>query len=182
MNKLGLLIGLLFLMQGVFAQNDTTNTANDTVFLQLFGAAGGTEEASSGQTLSYSMGELFVSTESNFGQTFTQGFQQGDLFKVLDVVSMPDLKFDVSVYPNPTSSYLHVSVETTNHAVYGKDYVVELYDLIGKKLNVPMTYVDSNTLQLDVQQLPTGAYIAKVYGVQNTNWVSSFKVTKVAGE
>jgi hypothetical protein len=181
MNKIGLILAMLLVLKFTSAQDDT-NTAGDTVFLQLFGAAGGTEEASSGQTLSYSMGELFVSTESNFGQTFTQGFQQGDLFKVLDVVSMPDLKFDVSVYPNPTSSFLHVSVETTNHAVYGKDYVVELYDLVGKKLDVPMQYVDSKTLELDVQQLPTGAYIAKVYGVQNTNWVSSFKVTKVAGE
>ena len=182
MNKLGLLIGLLFVMQFASAQSDSTNTSSDKVFLQLFGIAGGTETATSGQTLSYSMGELFVNTESNFGQTFTQGFQQGDLFKVLDVVSMEDLKFDVSVYPNPTSSYLHVKVDTDNHAIYGKDYVVELYDLVGKQLNVPMTYVDGKTLQLDVQYLPTGAYIAKVYGVQNSNWVSSFKVTKVAGE
>lgn len=182
MNKIGLLIGLLFLMQGVFAQNDSTNTVSDTVFLQLFGIAGGTEEAESGQSLSYSMGELFVNTETNFGQTLTQGFQQGDLFKVLDVVSLTDLKFNVSVFPNPTSSYLHVKVDTDNQAVYGKDYVVELYDLVGKRLNVPMTYIDGKTMQLDVQYLPTGAYVAKVYGVQNANWVSSFKVTKVAGE
>ena len=179
MRNLGTLIIFMFLLQLVSAQNDSTNV--DTVFLQLFGAAGGTEEATSGQTLSYSMGELFVNTESNFGQVFTQGFQQGDLFKVLDVVSLEDLKFDVSVFPNPTSSYLHVKVDTDNKAVYGKDYVVELYDLVGKKLNVPMTYVDGKTLQLDVQYLPTGAYVAKVYGVQNANWVSSFKVTKVSG-
>ena len=180
MRNLGLLIVFVLLIQLVSAQTDSTNT--DTVFLQLFGTAGGTEVATSGHTLSYSMGELFVNTESNFGQTFTQGFQQGDLFKVLDVVSLEDLKFDVSVYPNPTSSFLHVKVDTDNHAIYGKDYVVELYDLVGKQLNVPMTYVDGKTLQLDVKYLPTGAYIAKVYGIQNANWVSSFKVTKVAGE
>ncbi len=182
MNKLVLLIVLFFAIKFVSAQNDSTNTVNDIVLLQLFGSAGGTIEASTGQSLSFSIGELFVNTESNFGQVFTQGFQQGDLFKVLDVVSLEDLKFDVSVYPNPTSSYLHVKVDTDNRAVFGKDYVVELYDLVGKKLNVPMIYVDGMTLQLDVQYLPVGAYIAKVYGVQNANWVSSFKVTKVAGE
>jgi hypothetical protein len=182
MNKLGLLIGFLFAMQLVTAQTDSTSATADTVFLQFFGAASGFETASSGQTITFSMGELFVSTESNFGQTFTQGFQQGDLFQVLDVVSLSDVKFDVSVYPNPTSSHLHVTVETTKHAVYGKDYVVELYDLVGKKLDVSMQYIDSKTLELDVHYLPTGAYIAKVYGIQNANWVSSFKVTKVAGE
>ena len=182
MNKLGLFLGFVFVLQLVTAQTDSTTTNPDAVFLQFFGAASGFETASSGQTITFSMGELFVNTESNFGQVFTQGFQQGDLFKVLDIVSLSDLKFDVSVFPNPTSSYLHITVDTDKHAIYGKDYVVELYDLVGKQLNVPMTYVSDKTLQLDVQNLPTGVYVSKVYGIQNANWVSSFKVTKVDGE
>lgn len=179
MNKISIIFTLLFVFQGVVrAQNQSEG---DTVFLQLFGVAGGFEVATSGQSLSFSMGELFVSTETNYGQTLTQGFQQGDLFKVLDVVSLPELKFDVTVFPNPTSSYLHVKVNSDGPIRYGKDYVVELYNIVGQMLEVPMEYIDDQTIELDVKRLPVGAYVAKVYGVENANWVSSFKITKIGG-
>lgn len=150
----------------------------DTVFIQLYGIGGGYGETSKGQSLSYSMGEHFVTTESNFNQTLTQGFQQSSFEAVVGMIEMEDISFNVEAYPNPTTDFLNIKVSSNNGNVNAKKYQVLFYDLAGKEISLEQNYIDEQIIQLDLNYLPTGAYIARIIGTEKNEVISNFKITK----
>ena len=71
--------------------------------------AGSYGETSSG-SLSWTVGEPVIETITDGTNTLTQGFQQSKL----TVTAINDLKFpgiELSVYPNPTNSFLFIEVK-----------------------------------------------------------------------
>ena len=153
----------------------------DTVFIQLYGIGGGYGETSKGQSLSYSMGETMVETVDNFNQTLTQGFQQNSFEAVVGVIEIEDVAFDIEAYPNPTQDYLNIKISASNGAVNAQDYDVLFYDLTGKEISLEQNYEENQVIRLDLQYLPTGAYIARIVGKEN-NVISNFKITKTTSK
>ena len=150
----------------------------DTVFIQLYGIGGGYGETSKGESLSYSMGETIVETVSNFNQTLTQGFQQSSFEAVVGVIEIEDITFDVQAYPNPTQDYLNIKISASNSDVNAQDYQVLFYDLTGKEISLEQNYEENQVIRIDLQYLPTGAYIARIIGNEKNNVISNFKITK----
>lgn len=153
----------------------------DTVFIQLYGIGGGYGESSKGQSLSYSMGEIMVSTVSNFNQTLTQGFQQSSFEAVVGIIEIEDIEFDVQAYPNPTTDFLNIKISTSKGNVNASEYQVLFYDLTGKAIVLEQNYLENDIIRLDLNNLPTGAYIARIVGNENKQVISNFKITKTVG-
>ncbi len=68
-----------------------------------------------------------------------------------------ELEVDVSIYPNPTSDYLTINF----HNYLALDGMVRFYDVSGRE--VKSVKLNRASTVLDLQDLPTGAYVYKVY-------------------
>jgi hypothetical protein len=152
----------------------------DTLFIQLYGIGGGYGETPSGQSLSFSMGEMMVETESNFNQTLTQGFQQNSFEAVVGIIEIEDISFSLDAYPNPTSDYLNIKIQSSVSEVNAATFSVLFYDLSGKEISVEQQIVDDETIRLNLHQLPTGMYMARVVNKEKKS-ISTFKIVKTAG-
>ena len=65
--------------------------------------------------------------------------------------------YGIQLYPNPTSSYLHLSTVTPLHDPQAQ---IHLYDMMGGKLRtVPWKVEDA---YIDMQDIPPGVYICTV--------------------
>jgi hypothetical protein len=68
-----------------------------------------------------------------------------------------ELAVDVSIYPNPTSDYLTINF----HNYIALDGMVRFYDVSGRE--VKSVVLERASTILDLQNLPSGAYLYKVY-------------------
>ncbi|MFT6336351.1 MAG: PKD repeat protein, partial [Halioglobus sp.] len=68
-----------------------------------------------------------------------------------------ELEVDVSIYPNPTSDYLTINF----HNYIALDGMVRFYDVSGRE--VKSVVLERASTILDLQNLPSGAYLYKVY-------------------
>ena len=86
-------------------------------------------------------------------QLFNDTFDNGGGTLANPVV---ESKFDVSIYPNPTSEYIYIS---SNYRLN----TIEMFDLLGKQV-----LTTQETKQLKINYLPAGMYLLKVYGDKGT--------------
>jgi len=136
--------------------------------------AGSYGETSSG-SLSWTVGEPVIETITDGTNTLTQGFQQSKL----TVTAINDLKFpgiELSVYPNPTNSFLFIEVKTDKQ----RDLLLSLFDLNGKLiLQKRMT---GNKQTIKMQNYKSGTYILKVMEAKDSTdakfCVSTFRIIK----
>lgn len=122
--------------------------------LELIGAAG-TESQNAQNHVSYSIGELVVSTEQAGENTVTQGYQQSSLF--VTGIKESTVQFDLKIYPNPTADVLFL--ESPNLT---KLSGLSIYDQQGALVmeipNPASTHVDIN-----IGQLSAGTYLLTAY-------------------
>lgn len=128
-------------------------------------SASGGEAFGTGGTSSYTVGQTLYSTDSSEG--VAQGVQQAyEIYTVgIDDVT---IKIDLSVYPNPTTSYLNLKVEKT------EDLNFELIDIQGK--TIESKEVKSLTTSIDLEHLPASTYLLKI--TNNNLPVKTFKIIK----
>jgi hypothetical protein len=74
------------------------------------------------------------------------------------------------VYPNPSNGSINIELGS----LY-QDVNISIFDLLGKEM-IHKTYINTNKIILDTQQLTTGVYIVKVES--NTNKASLKLVVK----
>ena len=136
--------------------------------------AGSHGETTSG-SLSWTVGEPVIETITDGTNTLTQGFQQSRL----TVTAINDLKvpgIEMSVYPNPTNSFLFIEVKTDKQ----RDLLLSLFDLNGKLiLQKRMT---GNKQTIKMQNYKSGTYILKVMEAKDSTdakfCVSTFRIIK----
>lgn len=116
------------------------------------------------------MGECLTETYSSNANILTQGFQQNK-FSITSVEENTGSTISVSVYPNPASSFINISTESSSL----KKMKVELFDIAGK-----LIYSESfqNNIQLNISQYSNSAYILHVYD-DNKSLVKTFKLQKI---
>ena len=68
------------------------------------------------------------------------------------------LEMDVDLYPNPTSEYLNISLKNTKL----KDVDIEMYNIIGNKLDPQIDKTKSNSYKINVKDLQSGYYLVLV--------------------
>ena len=133
--------------------------------------AGG-EASGSGGTYSYTVGQVFYTTQTGTnGNYVAQGVQQP--YEISVVTSIPEAKeinLSVSAYPNPTSNYLTVKVE--NYETANLQYII--FDINGKLLQT--VKATGQETKIETNNLVPANYFVKV--VDNEKEIKVFKIIK----
>jgi len=116
--------------------------------------AGSYGETTSG-SLSWTVGEPVIETITDGTNSLTQGFQQSKL----TVTTINDLKvsgIELSVYPNPTNSFLSIEVKTDKQ----RDLLLSLFDINGRLILQKKMAGNKQTIKM--QNYKPATYILKV--------------------
>ena len=138
---------------------------------EVIPATGG-EANGSGGSASYTVGQVFYTTQTGTnGKSVAQGVQQPyEISVVTGIKETKDINLSVSAYPNPTSNYLTVKVE--NYKTANLQYMV--FDLNGKLLQT--VKATGSETQIETSELVSGNYFVKV--LDDKKEIKVFKIIK----
>ncbi len=158
MRRLFLTVGLGFALLGANAQ---------TASPELVSSSGDSFNNTSYQ-LDWSIGECITATHSGGDYVITQGLHQGNYV----VTSVEDLRLDISmsVYPNPTTDFISLKVESSKV----EDLQYTITDFSGRVLQTEDLAGDIE--QLNFTNYAIGTYFISVMG--NNQLIKSFKIIK----
>lgn len=157
MNYKKIIIGVAFLfleLGGVHAQEAVTTI--------------GSEATGAGGIVSYSVGQVFYTTNTEVNGSVAQGVQQA--FEVSTTVGINEatINIELSIYPNPTINDLTLKVDK----IEGLSF--QLFDLQGKVITSKTINGISTDISLEDQ--PASTYFLNV--VKNNQLVKTFKIIK----
>ena len=132
--------------------------------------ATGGQATGTGGSCSYSVGQLFYTTNIGAG-IVTQGVQQSsEIYHVTNLES--NTKSTAFIYPNPTTDYVVLAIRD---AIFSEVSYV-LCDLQGREFTQGST-MHSNT-KIDMRNLAQGTYVLKVSQHQHKKKLKTFKIIK----
>lgn len=131
-------------------------------------AAGGNGTGSTG-SISYSFGQVFYTSAKGVGGELEEGVQHA-----YEIYLLPDppgtINLIASVYPNPATDYVILSIENYNAA----DLSYQLIDLSGKMISNDA--INGSRTSIGLSYLTSGTYFLKIN--TNNTLVKSFKIIK----
>jgi hypothetical protein len=130
----------------------------------------GGEAAGAGGSVSYTVGQVFYTTNTATTGGVSQGVQQPFEFQTLSNPELTTVKVTAVTYPNPTSDYviLKISDSTLDTLSY------TLFDVTGKAISNGI--ITNGDTQIAMQQLAIGIYILKVN--RHNQELKTFKIIK----
>ena len=134
--------------------------------------ATGGNASGSGGTSSYSVGQVVYTTNTGGSNgSVAQGVQQPFEISVLTgLEEAKGINLSVSAYPNPTTDFLELKVESEKI----KDLSFQLYDISGKLLQNQK--ITSNQTSIIMSNLVPATYFVKV--TEGNKEVKTFKIVK----
>ena len=136
--------------------------------LEVVATSGDFYENSSG-SLSWTLGEVAIETLSETNFILTQGFQQSKL-TLTAINDLQTLGIELSVYPNPTNSFLLIEVKTDKQ----RDLQINLFDLNGKLILQKKIIVNKQTVHM--QNYKPSIYILKV--TEGNKEIRTYQIVK----
>ncbi|MEJ5245768.1 MAG: T9SS type A sorting domain-containing protein [Bacteroidota bacterium] len=133
-------------------------------------AAGGNASGSSG-SVSYSVGQVFYTTNSYANTSVVQGVQQPyEISVVSSVDEAKSITLLVSAYPNPATDYLQLQIE--GEMIGNLSY--QLVDITGKLLQNQQ--ILNNQTTIIISNYVSSTYFLKVF--QGNKEIKTFKIIK----
>lgn len=131
----------------------------------------GSNISGNGGSVSYSVGQLVYKTHIGTNGSVAEGMQQPyEISVVTTIEKTTNIKLAVSVYPNPTTNYLTLSIEKFESS----NLLYQLYDMNGKLLqNKKITGAKTN---IDMTSIVPSTYFIKI--TQNNKDIKIFKIIK----
>ncbi len=149
------IILVLLFLSGTLIMSAQVQILNSVV------ASAGNYATSGAISLSWTLGEVAVTTISAGNLMLNQGFQQP--WELIIGTSVPELEINWSVkaFPNPVQDQLNVEFKLDKQA---DRFSMEIMDITGKRLFVRKAEVIQNeqVVQLDFSQYKEGIYILRV--------------------
>jgi len=140
-------------------------------FAQEVVVASGGEAGGSYGSISYSIGQTFYSANIGAIGQANEGVQQPfEIYDVTDVQSAISGVISLSAFPNPTSDYLTLHIESDD--IEGFDCA--MYDISGKEI-LQKRIISSET-SFDMNSLPSATYFIRV--TKQNREVKTFKIVK----
>ena len=136
---------------------------------QVMLPAGGNAMGSGG-SVSYSFGQLSNKKSSGPNETSTDGIQNPFEIMVITGFEIKDVPLDITVYPNPATSFLILQTDLSNYNNPG----YRLYDELGKCLN--NNAITETKTNIPVNGLKPSTYFLKVY--DGSKEIKTFKIIK----
>jgi len=133
--------------------------------------ATGGNASGSGGSVSFSVGQVVYIINTGTNGSVAQGVQQP--FEISVVTGLEEAKginLMISAYPNPTTNYLQLQVESEKL----KDLSYQLFDTNGKLLETKK--IEGNQTSIIMSNLVPAIYFLKI--IQNNKEVKSFKIIK----
>ncbi len=142
-----------------------------TVSAQESVNATGGNASGSGGSASYSIGQVVYTTNTGTSGSVAQGVQQPyEISVVTGLEEAKGINLSVSAYPNPTTDFLELKVESEKL----KDLSYQLYDMNGKLLQSEK--ITGNQTSIVMSNLVPATYFVKV--IQGNKEVKTFKIIK----
>ncbi|MCB0446607.1 MAG: T9SS type A sorting domain-containing protein [Gelidibacter sp.] len=129
----------------------------------------GGDASGSGGSASYSVGQVVYTINLGTNSSMIQGVQQPyEISAVLGIEEVQDINLSVKIYPNPTTDFLHLKVESEKL----DDLSYRLYDLNGKLLQTKKLLGTKTEIDLN-------GYESAIYFVRVVSGHQSFKEYKI---
>ncbi len=133
--------------------------------------ATGGNASGSGGSVSYSVGQVVYTTNTGTNGSVAQGVQQPyEISVVTGLEVAPGINLTCLAYPNPTTDFLQLKVESEKL----KDLIYQLFDINGKLLENKK--VEDDETSIVMSNLVPAIYFLKI--IQNNKEVKSFKIIK----
>ena len=132
--------------------------------------ASGGNASGSGGSANYSVGQIAYTTNVGSGGSIVQGIQQAFEIFIISGIDEKSINLICTVYPNPSTNYLTLRVESDNL----QDIGFLLFDLNGKLLEIQKNV--SNETFISMEKFPLGTYLLKV--TNNNKEIKIFKIIK----
>ncbi|GAA3624912.1 T9SS type A sorting domain-containing protein [Flavivirga aquimarina] len=132
--------------------------------------ATGGNASGSGGSASYSVGQVVYTTNTGTNGSVAQGVQQPYISIALGIEQAKGINLSVTAYPNPTTDYLQLKVESWKL----KNLSYQLYDINGKLLQNEK--IIGNQTSIIMSNLLPSTYFVKVMQVNKE--VKTFKIIK----
>ncbi len=135
----------------------------------------GGDASGSGGSVSFSVGQIVYSAVNGSGGSLIQGVQQPYEISIsTGSPETPGISLAYSVYPNPTSDILTLSIDNFEKA----DLVYQLYDVDGKVIDTQN--IKRSKTSIDMRFLTQAIYFLRVSEKvsRGSNAVKIFKIIK----
>ena len=129
----------------------------------------GGEANGNGGSVSYSVGQIAVQSNSESSTSISEGVQQPYEIDVVGVDNYPGITLNAVVYPNPTSGNVQLTIDNVQF-----EGEVKVFDANGKYLLSKQ--IEGETTQLDLSPYAPGTYYVKVCNGKDV--MKTFKVVK----
>lgn len=141
---------------------------SQTITQQLISSSGD-EFKNNTYQLDWSVGETAKETLAANNQMLTQGFHQGH-YIVTAIEQMSDLQFDINAFPNPTTDFIQLKIQTEKF----ENIHFTISDLSGKILFAEKQIIVNQKINLS--NYLAGVYFLSIY--KQNQLLKSFKIIK----
>ncbi len=132
-------------------------------------ASGATCSGTTGSA-TYTVGQAFFVTNSSTTGTASQGVQHPFEITTLNTTEIPEIQLIASVYPNPTTQHITLSVK--NYDITALKFT--LYDALGKVIQTDRVLREETPIDLNDQ--PAALYFLKINNTSSE--LKTFKIIK----
>jgi Secretion system C-terminal sorting domain len=132
-------------------------------------SSGGTATGSNGSS-TYSIGQTFYSYATGSNGSVSEGLQQPFEITTLGNDNFPEIILQLKVFPNPTTSFVTLSVGDANF----DNFSFKLFDLNGKSIAVQK--IQNVETKIEMEALPSAVYFLNV--MEGNDVKKSFKILK----
>ena len=154
-----LLLGIVFLSSASLA--DCQNAIP---------ATGGDASSSQGSS-SYTLGQVFYSTNNGTTGNLTQGVQQAFEFNTLGTSAPNNIRLKAITFPNPTVDFVILKI---TDSVVLDNLAYTLFDFSGKSISKQA--ITSDVTQIKMMHLSMGVYLLKITKLNKP--IKTFKIIK----
>jgi hypothetical protein len=135
-----------------------TTVWSQSIWNQVLGTVGG-QGTVSGNTISFTAGEVISGTAPLAVVKLSQGFHQTMPGVTVGVTSATDQHLSIALYPNPTSQEVTISVADDDEIL-----TLGIFDVTGKQLQTQM--LTASTTQINLSAFASGVYIFHISGIK----------------
>jgi len=134
-------------------------------------ASSGESYSTNTHRLDFTIGEAVIQTYTSANNIITSGFHQ-PILTVEVINGISNLQIDVSIYPNPTSSFINLNLGD-NESLDG--FIIGLFDFQGRQLQ-RLELNNTNSHKINLAQYREGIYILTI---SKNDRVTSYKINKI---
>ncbi|WP_310557367.1 T9SS type A sorting domain-containing protein [Flavobacterium sp.] len=132
-------------------------------------ASGGNATGTGGST-SYSIGQIDYIAATGTTGSVSQGLQQPFEISTLSGEEFTQIKLQMMVFPNPTTSFVNLKIENYDF----QDFTYQLFDVNGREISNQK--IKTNQTQIPLENLASAIYFLNVS--HNNKSIKTFKIIK----